>query len=255
MSLSVDSLHKILKDKTRRKILLLLNEKNSLSYVDLMKALEISNTGRMNYHLKILGNLVSKDENGRYMLTERGKLATRLLQEFPGDYVQEYRRWIPAILTVYAVLVLVVGFLALNPRYIQQFFLTTLIAVAVGILFLALITWNRKFRIKFQKVLTNYYTRTEKPSFSVSRRILSLSIILLASILTFLAFYYYDPILLNSSPIFVYIIFTLLIAFLITVMILTISLLKTTLKRIFALGWDWGGIKLRPQPNRRAHGP
>jgi len=100
MSLSADSLHKILKDKTRRKILLLLNEKNGLSYVDLMKALEINNTGRMNYHLKILGNLISKDENGRYMFTEKGKLATRLLQEFPEDYMQEYRRWIPAILSL-----------------------------------------------------------------------------------------------------------------------------------------------------------
>jgi len=177
MSLRADSLHKILKDKTRREIIVLLNEKGSLSYVDLMKAMEISNTGKMNYHLKILDNLISKDENGRYLLTEKGKLAARLLQEFPQEYMQEYKRWIPAILTVYIVLVLVMGFLALNPQYIQRFFLTTVIAVAVGTIFLVLVTWNRKFRIKFQKVLTNHYTKAEKPSLSVSRRMLSLSII------------------------------------------------------------------------------
>jgi predicted transcriptional regulator len=230
MSLHADSLHKILKDRTRRKMMVLLSEKGSLSYVDLMKALEISNTGKMNYHLKILDDLISKDENGRYLLTEKGKLAVRLLQEFPEDYMQEYKRWIPAILTIYTVLLLVMGFLALNPQYIQQFFLTTVIAVAVGTFFIALVTWNRKFRAKFQKALRNYYIKAEKPSLSVSRRVLSLSIILLASILAFLGAYYYDPILLNSSPIFVYIIFALLIAFLVTLMILTVSLLGATLK-------------------------
>jgi hypothetical protein len=233
MSLSADSLHKILKDKTRRKIIFLLNEKGTLSYVDLMKALEISNTGKMNYHLKILNNLISKDENGRYLLTEKGKLAMRLLQEFPKDYMQEYKRWIPPILTIYATLVLVMGFLALNPQYIQQFFFTTVIAVVIGIVFLTLITWNRGFRTRFQKVWTNYYTKTEKPSLSVSRKTLSLNIVLLASILMFLGVYWYDPIVLNSSPIFVYIIVTLIIAFLVTFMILIVSLLRTMLKRIF----------------------
>ena len=57
------SLHKVLKDETRRKIVLLLNEKGSLSYTDLMKALEIDNTGRMNYHLKILNDLVLKRDD------------------------------------------------------------------------------------------------------------------------------------------------------------------------------------------------
>jgi DNA-binding transcriptional ArsR family regulator len=56
---------KVLKDETRRKIVLLLNEKGSLSYTDLMKALEIDNTGRMNYHLKVLGGLVMKREDGQ----------------------------------------------------------------------------------------------------------------------------------------------------------------------------------------------
>ena len=239
MSLRADSLYRILKDKTRRKIILLLNEEGSLSYVDLMKVLQITNTGKMNYHLKILDDLIGKDDNGRYVLAEKGKLAARLLQEFPEDFVEEYKRWVPAILTVYTVLVLVMGFLALNPRYIQQFFYTTVIAVAVGIFLLVLITWNRKFRIRFQKLLENHYARTKKPSFLFSRRILSLSIILLASIITFLATYYYNPILLNSSPVFVYVIFTLLIAFLITIMILTLSLLKIILRRLSHRSFDW----------------
>ena len=52
MKNGVASLHNILKDETRRKMVLLLNEKGHLSYTDFMRELEISNTGRLNYHLK-----------------------------------------------------------------------------------------------------------------------------------------------------------------------------------------------------------
>jgi predicted transcriptional regulator len=83
MNSGLASVHKILKDETRRKIVLLLNEKGSLSYTDLMDALEIVSTGTLNYHLKILGGLLTKNDNGQYMLTEKGKLASRLLLEFP----------------------------------------------------------------------------------------------------------------------------------------------------------------------------
>jgi DNA-binding transcriptional ArsR family regulator len=48
MSAGIASLHKILKDETRRKIILQLHEEGSLSYVDLMKAIGIANTGKMN---------------------------------------------------------------------------------------------------------------------------------------------------------------------------------------------------------------
>jgi predicted transcriptional regulator len=83
------SLHKVLKDETRRKIVLLLNEKGSLSYTDLMKTLEIDNTGRMNYHLKVLDDLIMKREDGQYALTEKGKLASRLLLDFPDENRQQ----------------------------------------------------------------------------------------------------------------------------------------------------------------------
>jgi len=82
MSSGIGSLYKVLKDENRRRIILLLQEKGSLSYVDLMKALGVVNTGKMNYHLKVLGNLLSKNENGQYILSEKGVLASRLLQEF-----------------------------------------------------------------------------------------------------------------------------------------------------------------------------
>jgi len=82
MGSGIGSLHKILKDETRRRIILLLQEKGSLGYVDMMKALGITNTGKMNYHLKVLGNLLTKRDDGQYGLSDRGVLASRLLQEF-----------------------------------------------------------------------------------------------------------------------------------------------------------------------------
>jgi DNA-binding transcriptional ArsR family regulator len=85
MSSGIASLHKILKDETRRKILLLLSEKGALSYTDLMEAMGFATTGLLNYHLKVLSDLLSKNENGQYTLTEKGKLASRLLLEFPEE--------------------------------------------------------------------------------------------------------------------------------------------------------------------------
>jgi len=83
MSSGLASLHKILKDETRRKAILLLNEKGAMSYTDLMNELGIASTGMLNYHLKILGELLTKNEAGQYALTEKGKLASKLLTEFP----------------------------------------------------------------------------------------------------------------------------------------------------------------------------
>ncbi len=73
MSIGISGLHKILKDETRRKIILLLNDKGSLSYTELLAATEAGSTGRLNYHLKILGDLITKNEAGQYLLSERAK--------------------------------------------------------------------------------------------------------------------------------------------------------------------------------------
>lgn len=83
MNVDLASLHKILRDETRRKIVQHLNSKGQLTYMELMNLLEITNTGKFNYHLKILADLIQKGEDGRYSLTERGQLASQLLQKFP----------------------------------------------------------------------------------------------------------------------------------------------------------------------------
>lgn len=89
MSSGIASLHKVLKDETRRRILLSLYEKGSLGYVDLMKAIGITSTGKMNYHLKVLNNLILKREDGQYLLTEKGELSLRLMLAYPEEDSQQ----------------------------------------------------------------------------------------------------------------------------------------------------------------------
>jgi hypothetical protein len=63
--------------------MLVLLEKKELTYMDLMNTVEVANTGKLNYHLKTLGDLVEKDEHGKYRLTEKGQLASQFLSKFP----------------------------------------------------------------------------------------------------------------------------------------------------------------------------
>jgi len=83
LSVDLESLHTILKHPIRRRIVLTLHEKQELTHVDLMNFLEVENTGKFNYHLKILGDLIEKNGSGRYRLTDKGNLASQLLLRFP----------------------------------------------------------------------------------------------------------------------------------------------------------------------------
>jgi len=56
--------------------------------MELMNLLEIANTGKLNYHLKVLGNLIEKGDDGKYRLTERGRLAFQLVQKFPERTIE-----------------------------------------------------------------------------------------------------------------------------------------------------------------------
>ena len=67
----------------RRKIILAPYGSKRLSYVEFMKIVKVVSIGKFNYHLKILGDLIEKDQNGKYSLTEKGQTAAQLLQKFP----------------------------------------------------------------------------------------------------------------------------------------------------------------------------
>lgn len=141
MSSGIESLHKILKDETRRKIIAILNEKGAAGYTELLNQTEIDSTGKLNYHLKVLGDLVEKND-GRYMLSEKGKLASRLITEFPAqdDPFQEKKKWWKrfwiAAITLQAVTLTFFGALYLSGNISVIWLMQAIIGFIGGTLFL-----------------------------------------------------------------------------------------------------------------------
>ena len=82
LGVDFESFHDIFKHPIRRKIILTLYNRQKLSYMDLMVAVEAANTGKFNYHLKVLADLINKDKNDQYGLTEKGHLAAQFLDTF-----------------------------------------------------------------------------------------------------------------------------------------------------------------------------
>jgi len=75
--------HKVFKDETRFRLVELLQENGHLSYSDIQRLLAIKNTGKLNYHLKVLDDLIQKDfETGMYSLSEKGKVAAQFVTRF-----------------------------------------------------------------------------------------------------------------------------------------------------------------------------
>ena len=71
----------------------MLNDERGLTYTELMEALGFPATGSLNYHLKILGDLIVKNDSGQYLLSEKGRLAARLLDEFPNGQPSGKPKW------------------------------------------------------------------------------------------------------------------------------------------------------------------
>ena len=124
------SINKTLNDATRRSILELLVENKTLSYTEIMTILQIKNTGKLNYHLKSLGSLITKDEQGKYYLTERGKLAANMVKTFPTNVQIEKKNRTIKIAT--AMLLVVLGVAIISSAFV--FVIATPVAGGVNTL-------------------------------------------------------------------------------------------------------------------------
>ncbi|MFA5366248.1 MAG: hypothetical protein WC325_13790 [Candidatus Bathyarchaeia archaeon] len=134
MSSGLVPLHKILKDETRRRIVLLLDEKINLSYTDLINSLGDVSTGLLNYHLKVLNDLLAKNEAGQYILTEKGKLASKLIIEFPekdGPLQKKKRKqfWILAVVVQLVYLFSSITLYSLNYLDLGRFVIYTILFI------------------------------------------------------------------------------------------------------------------------------
>lgn len=83
--------NKILANSTRRLILELIRKKGEVSYVEIRKALGHINTGKLNYHLKIIDDLVTKNSiTGKYGLTLAGIAALKMLEAKDETEIYNY---------------------------------------------------------------------------------------------------------------------------------------------------------------------
>ena len=65
----------------RRRIIEMLARDN-MQYTHMLEELDVD-TGKLNFHLKKLGDLIEKDEKGLYKLTDRGLRAFSIMQQVP----------------------------------------------------------------------------------------------------------------------------------------------------------------------------
>ena len=108
-------LHKILSDTTRQSILELLAEKEALSYTEIITVLGVTDTGRLNYHLKVLGNLGIRGRRGKVSPHREGRARGKSAQDFP-ERVPTESRWPSTLKIAVCVLMIVIGItLLINP--------------------------------------------------------------------------------------------------------------------------------------------
>jgi len=75
-----DEIHRALAHPIRRRIIECLQEKDALSFRELLKHVGIGNHGKLGFHMKALGELVEREPSmGKYRLTDRGQLAGELI--------------------------------------------------------------------------------------------------------------------------------------------------------------------------------
>ncbi len=72
-------LHSALGHPVRKRLIEFLSEKGEAGFKDLKEGLDVT-VGTLYYHLEILGNLVTQNDRRKYILTEKGKAAKKLLE-------------------------------------------------------------------------------------------------------------------------------------------------------------------------------
>jgi len=140
MSSDLGPLRKIFKDETNRKALFLLNEKGALTFDEFIAALDVT-SGMFAYHLKVLNDFLEKTDEGKYVLSEKGKQAHELLAKIPENPGMS-RRWKIGwcLSLVIALALTVVGWYTFDAP------LTRVIPALGGVLFVAAIGYLLKVR-------------------------------------------------------------------------------------------------------------
>ncbi|BDC17266.1 winged helix-turn-helix domain-containing protein [Acidianus sp. HS-5] len=103
-----DNFTRIVKDKTRREILIYLYNKGKATYSDILHDMNLS-TGKLNYHLRVLQPLITK-ENEYYMLNEKGKQLVEVMLSLGNNKKEfEYTKYLPQFLAITSLIFLFIA--------------------------------------------------------------------------------------------------------------------------------------------------
>jgi predicted transcriptional regulator len=84
-------------NRERRNILdVVASSENGVLYSDILHELGV-NTGKLNYHLKLLEGIIEKDDSRRYRLTDLGMRALGLLKGLTEDLDEESARRLSSV--------------------------------------------------------------------------------------------------------------------------------------------------------------
>ncbi|MQL54238.1 winged helix-turn-helix domain-containing protein [Acidianus ambivalens] len=101
-------LNRIIKDKTRKDILIYLKNKGKATYSEILRDMKLS-TGKLNYHLKILEPLIEK-EGEYYKLNEKGEQLVSIMLSIEGDKDETlYNKVLPQYLALLGVVLLILS--------------------------------------------------------------------------------------------------------------------------------------------------
>jgi len=141
MAVDVSFLYKVLKDAVNQKILVLIKEHGSLSYADLMEKSEMYSEALLNCHLKVMGDLLRENEENKYVLTEKGSLALKMLEEHPEQITKFERKKQKQTGTYIGsgfIIALVISLIVYSQGYIDQEILHRIVMytifIAIGLL-------------------------------------------------------------------------------------------------------------------------
>jgi len=77
----ITNIFSALKHPIRRKMLDKLGQEKAISFSDLMHSVELGDTGTFGFHINVLINLVEQNEEGKYRLSQLGKVAHQPLED------------------------------------------------------------------------------------------------------------------------------------------------------------------------------
>jgi DNA-binding transcriptional ArsR family regulator len=126
-------LRKVLRDKTNRRILVLLQEKEALTSEELIDTLVVA-PSLLGYHLSVLNDLVNKTVDNKYVLSEKGKQVYVSLSDLTASTGMSLRWKITWLISIVCCIMFFVLLRQVNNRFILSLAMRVLVLCMAGLI-------------------------------------------------------------------------------------------------------------------------